>query len=734
MRLFNKVLFGVGGAWVLLVLSMGQRSLSLRAQTRGEANLFAGLPAMKKSGREISFQFRSGPKPPGQIDKRVSIPFPPKAPAPGAMQSDAKKSDGALPLRVVRIAPKGEVKLTRAVTVTFNQPMVPLSSVNQLRSKRVPFKIVPQPKQGQFRWLGTRTVSFEPKVRFPLSTDYTVIVPKGLKSMSGQVLAKEVRSTFSTPTLKVVRTYPTRWGRTHLRPKLAFLWNQDIDPKVVRKSFRLRGPRGNVPVEWVPREQWKTWRKGKGALPFQNWRKERTIAFRLKRDLKRNTSYVMTWKAGVKSTEGPKPMPSTWTQNFRTYGPLKVVRARCTSWRRSAFFFKHCMPDGQIRITFSNPLQNTPENLKKVKAPKGVRVRISYRSIRLYGEDGLPAQSQIRVTVGKELKDTYQQKLGKPYQVTFAVGDAQPYLHVPRSGMSVLEAGGDRRIAFRSRNVKKVRVRVVPVQQDKVMYWRWMSQRVRGSQYRKKSPVDGAELMVDQNITIKGAMNKANRFSLDMNALLKGKQGWFFVLLTSSNLQINRWASAHRAMLVQITNMGLTARYAPNKIAVLGVDFAKGSPLRGSAIEAYRVRSNRAVGPSLWKGKLNAQGAALLPGARTFGRGSVLLVVRQRGGQDKSFLILEGGGRDTVGYISGYRGWGRVPKKRTAMMFFFTEREPHKPGETVYVRGVARARINTPKGGIQFWKKMSASWKYEIRSPRWKIVKKGKLKVRSDGN
>jgi hypothetical protein len=46
------------------------------------------------------------------------------------------------------------------VNITFNQPMVPLGTLEDLAKEEVPVKLEPD-LAGTWRWLGTKTLTFE---------------------------------------------------------------------------------------------------------------------------------------------------------------------------------------------------------------------------------------------------------------------------------------------------------------------------------------------------------------------------------------------------------------------------------------------------------------------------------------------------------------------------------------------------------------------------------------------
>ncbi len=92
------------------------------------------------------------------------------------------------PLEVLRRMPEGDVPLAPHLSITFSQPMVALDSHAGLAREASPVRLSPQPP-GEWRWVGTRTLVFEPEGRFPMATDYRVEVPAGTRAATGGALA-----------------------------------------------------------------------------------------------------------------------------------------------------------------------------------------------------------------------------------------------------------------------------------------------------------------------------------------------------------------------------------------------------------------------------------------------------------------------------------------------------------------------------------------------------------------
>ena len=89
----------------------------------------------------------------------------------------------------------------------------------------VPVSLSPQPK-GQWRWVGTKTLLFDPEIRFPMATTYTVEIPAGTKAANGNALEAGTRFTFETPPLTMVSRYPVDYQPQHLDVPMFVLFDQ----------------------------------------------------------------------------------------------------------------------------------------------------------------------------------------------------------------------------------------------------------------------------------------------------------------------------------------------------------------------------------------------------------------------------------------------------------------------------------------------------------------------------
>ncbi|MDD2922946.1 MAG: Ig-like domain-containing protein, partial [Anaerolineales bacterium] len=265
------------------------------------ALLLSRLPALPlDSGRQTEFNFPPEVLPPPRSGNKIEESFP-----PAEAESNLGVVVNAGPLQVARFAPEGEIPIAPFVSVTFNQPMVPLGTLSDLAALDVPVKIEP-PLQGTWRWLGTKTLTFEYDSalidRLPKATEYRVTVPAGVKSAAGEVLAEAVSWTFKTPPPKIVAMHPSDSPQP-LEPIFFILFDQRIEPAAVLKTIDVRA--GNQPVNIVLAEQSEIDKDDGASQLAKNAPEGRWLAFRASQPLHVETNVSITVGPETPSAEGP---------------------------------------------------------------------------------------------------------------------------------------------------------------------------------------------------------------------------------------------------------------------------------------------------------------------------------------------------------------------------------------------------------------------------------------------
>ncbi|MBM3125468.1 MAG: hypothetical protein FJZ87_10420 [Chloroflexi bacterium] len=365
--------------------------------------ILARLPALAYDPDEqVSFNLPPETLPPPRPGQTIAEPFPPleSEVAPGAVASG--------PLQVLRYAPEGEIPIAPFVSVTFNQPMVALGTLEDLSREDVPVQIEPS-LPGKWRWLGTKTLTFEYDSelidRLPKATEYRVTVPAGTQSATGGILAEPVTWAFSTPAPKLVTSYPGS-NPQPLDPILFAAFDQRIDPQAVLRSIEAFA--GNQSVNLLLATEEEIEKDVRVAELAENAVEGRWLAFRATKPFPPETTVNVTIEPGTPSAEGPLVTTEAQAFSFSTYAPLRVDEYDC-SW-----YDDRCPPLTPFFIRFNNPLElsNFSETMVRVTPEiPGLTVNAYGSVIEISGETR--GQTTYTVTVSGLVQDIFGQRLGR---------------------------------------------------------------------------------------------------------------------------------------------------------------------------------------------------------------------------------------------------------------------------------------------------------------------------------
>lgn len=151
--------------------------------------------------------------------------------------------------KIVSIFPNKDSEASEysSVTIIFNRPMVPLTTLDILADKDVPIEIVPQ-TAGKFKWITTRNLQFIPEKRLQRSSRYIVSIKDGLISMDGLSVEPMVHK-FSTRPLRYESTQ-NQGGQVIYSQPIRFVFNQPVDIERTVKGLIVK-KRSGENVEFI---------------------------------------------------------------------------------------------------------------------------------------------------------------------------------------------------------------------------------------------------------------------------------------------------------------------------------------------------------------------------------------------------------------------------------------------------------------------------------------------------
>ena len=672
-----------------------------------EIDLWAGVPPISPDPDDVTTLLKpvAGPKPPVSVAERVELPFPP--PEPPSKQTQDLAPVG--PLKVLRTSPTqktpGDVGTVSAV---FNQAMVPLASVDDLKLERSPMSITPQPR-GKFRWLGTQMIAFEAEGRLPYSTTYTAEVAAGEKSTSGTEIARPVQWKFTTPALEIETAWPQEWGHAALDSLVVVRFNQDIQTDKLADALALTsGGGGKVGVTVVPAGSWATLDPPYRGLA-EGGKPGRTLVLRPAAPLAADTAYTLTIPAGVYG-EGQNASKKL-TAKFRTYPPLTLTAPYCRqhSW--------DCHAINGVVLHPSTPLIDDPQIASKVRVtPEVPELKVTA------GGGGLALRGKFRglgsytIEVDPGVRDIHGQELARPFRSTVKLAALDPGLQfddVARDpvvlepshvGVLSLRATGLTQVEVRSRSLTAAELpSVLTHRHNRGERDAWIGALESATTTTFEVGASRSEAMVLPQKTRELARMPGNFLLLGARSNLLGESEWKY------RQQVDR--------LVEVTRLGVSAALDKDSGVILVTDIETGLPMAGVAVSLHTQESAQ----TLWSGTTDERGIVELTHGDITSYATPYILAKASGG-DVSYTPLD------QALDGQWTHWQRKYEDSRATPFFFTDRQPYKPGDTVHLSAILRQESPGPQGGVSLYR-TDITCTYVVRGPRGHEIAKGEVKV-----
>lgn len=213
------------------------------------------------------------------------------------------------PLRILSFAPQGDEMpiSTEGVTVMFDRPMVPLTTLDEGRDRSIPLEIDPK-IDGTFFWLGTRGFIFRAAEPLNPATHYRVTLPAKVAALDGQTLDKPLSWDFQTVTPRILSWEPaTSYERGDLLPRdgaFFIRFNLAMDRASVEKSLQIIDePTGQI-------------LSGRRSYQWQDG--DHYLQVRFQEELPWGSKIKITLPARVKAAKGNLGMIEAATMTYAT--------------------------------------------------------------------------------------------------------------------------------------------------------------------------------------------------------------------------------------------------------------------------------------------------------------------------------------------------------------------------------------------------------------------------------
>jgi uncharacterized protein YfaS (alpha-2-macroglobulin family) len=611
--------------------------------------------------------------PAGGLDRGVRYQV---AVAPTAENTEGKPLEQAVAfafstvgyLQVSEVMPAAgsdELDPDMTVTVVFDRPVVPLSSIGQQAGLPDPLTFMP-PVTGTGQWLNTSIYLFTPDQGFLPATHYKARVAAGLTDISGGVLEDDYTWEFTTIRPAVLALEPTD-GFQYVGPTdvISVTFNQPMDHASVQASFSVES--GGEPVSGTSR--WVG-----GAKPTAS----ETMIFQPSQPMPRNTTFVAKVGTDARARTGAEGLEKAQTWTFTTVKEPAIVSSDPENGARDV------QPGNSFGITFAGPMERDGF-LDHLTIRPAVTTVYTYWSeydtqvsIRF---DQEPATS-YSVSLDASTPDKYGATLGKAAVVRFATGDLTAYAELTTGGrLGTFSTYTDTVVYATYRNVTRLDLGLYRLTPQKFItlnaQWEAWDQFVPNK----------SDLVRSWNLKVSPPRNRATLAQIALTAA-DGEvlpPGLYYLQLSAPEARAEVSGRSYKPstfMFVR-SRLNLTLKQTQSEALVWATDLASGQPVAGIPVALYQeVSQTPARGTTGSDGLYEATG----------------LDVQNL--WDPFFVVSGQPGEDTFGIA--YNGWdlGISPWDfsveseywvNTYQGYLYTDRPIYRPGQTVYFKGVFRA-------------------------------------------
>ena len=593
--------------------------------------------------------------PPPRTGDTVDAPFPPEGEA-----EPPEPPSG--PLEVLRFQPEGEVEVAPSLSITFNQPMVELSTLEQLDTVDVPVTMTPE-MEGRWEWIGTRTLRFEHESelidRLPMATTYTVEVPAGTTSATGGELADTASWEFTTPPATVLSFGPDT-DALPLEPIFVALFDQRVDPAAVLEVTKITADDEERPLRLATEAE--VQQDDFASRVVEAALDGRWVAFRPTDPLTPDRAVKVRVGPDIPSAEGPSLNPDDATLAARTYAALQIVEHECGD---------PCEPGHPLFVRFNNPLDLDtfdPDAIEVTPELPGVNAVAQGDTIVVRGATA--GRTTYEVTVPAELGDTFGQTLGDSATVSFDVGPARPSLQQFDQQVVTVDPLADTpALSVFSTNHDAFKVRMFPVEPSE--WGAYLISQQRGDELQP--PGTWTELP-SRTVETGAEPDALTETSIDLTPALDDDGVGHVVVIVEPTGDLadlperdpDYWANRPVAIWAQATRIGVDAFSDQRRLLAWTTDLATGEPLPDVAV---------ALSGTEIRGTTDADGLATM----------------ELPAEDQwASSVVASSGADTA-LLPGYGNWAaRSETDDNAVWYVFDDRGVYRPGETVRVKGWVR--------------------------------------------
>ena len=577
--------------------------------------------------------------------------------------------------------------------VMFSEPVVPVAALGSEITSTDVITITP-PIEGVYRWNGTSTLSFIPSKPIEPQQSYTIKVSDSLTSLSGKTIKGEKEFNTTSEDLKIIwSAVGYKYREEHFE-----YFSKDNVPPEAAKEFRVQF---NYLVNAEDIAKNSVIKAGDKAITDFTVIQEHsdTVTYNINETLPPETKITLT-------------VAGTAKDSYNT-----VYKFSYNSAYPGSSYGEISNP---VYIYFSHPVNSLTvrDNIKTSLDYKITddNIKVNDTTVILYG---LPVtfNSAYKITLGENIEDIYGRKLGKKEVIDIEVPNADSIANFTDYGACILEAKYPHTIVFEHQNVLDDSKYVV----DKT-----------------DNPLDTmySDEFINSDNAVKIVSEPKNQRILekvDLDPYLTDGKGMVRFQaktehpVTRDGKQVNKYSQTN-VTTVQVTDLGVTARFGINKAVVLVSKISDGTPVKDAAVYLYNGKNNSVTEGKdennyLATGVTNEEGIAVLNYDTQYA--ASWFVSTYNNPVTPAILVTTDSDAVTF-YPRSHSPWsngiyssGNIQSalETYPKTFMFSDRGLYKPGETITFRGIDK-NLN-----LGTYIPYTGSYKITIKDNNWNDVK-----------
>lgn len=550
--------------------------------------------------------------------------------------------------QVIPAADSVDVETDSVITVMFNRPVVPLTTLAEQAALPDPLAFDP-PVPGKGEWLNTSVYVFTPDQALAGGTRFTAKVTAGLKDTTGGLLESDYTWSFTTEPPKVVWTMPSTDGQRPVGPdtQIRVTFNQPIDPASAAGAFSLS--EGGILGGRV-----------NGELKVEG----KELTFTPASMLAFDRAYTVRIEAGVKGAAGGEGMREPYEWQFKTAPLPRIVRTEPGNGERNAYAHTG------FQIVFNTVIDpaTVMPNLEMTPplSPTQVYTYFDEWNYTFALHFGAQPSTDYEVRIGPGIADPYGNTTGQRMTVRFRTAPLEPMadLHVP-GNVSTMNANDPARLFVSYINTERLDFKLYRLDKGELLGFQ-----------RDWYDFQPATLVRSWREKVDAPLNERQYARVE---LVEGggrlEPGFYLIELTSPDVKDPRW-KARSALVVSAIN--LTIKTAPDEMRVWATDLETGRPVTGVDLQLYETRNGSSIGSS---SRTDAEGLARFPlDVEPY---YDLVVIGES-------PFTAGSNQWSAGISPWEFGFGDGEAYQAYRVHIYTDRPIYRAGQTVYLRGIVR--------------------------------------------